>query len=91
MVENCCGGDTLMPAVFQRTLGSVPREDWNFSAWVPDALVINLVRSAAALARTCPAHGVDQGTNDNPVGRGIQVGGCGAAPALRADPRRAST
>jgi hypothetical protein len=74
MVANCCGGDTLMPAVFQRTLGSVPREDWNFSAWVPDALVINLVRSAAGLARACPA--------DGPVRR------CG--PGAQRVPRRAS-
>jgi hypothetical protein len=46
MARNCCGGETLMPDVFRRTLGSVPIADWNFSNWVPDALVINLVHAA---------------------------------------------
>ena len=28
--------------VFERTLGSVDASDWDFSSWVPDAVVINL-------------------------------------------------
>lgn len=54
MAENCCGGSTLMSDVWKRTLASVPSGDasdphgttpenqWDFSAWAPDAVVINL-------------------------------------------------
>ena len=42
MVRNCCGGDTYMPAVYQRTIASVEEIRWDFSSWVPDAVVINL-------------------------------------------------
>lgn len=54
MVENCCGGDTLASDVWLRTLASVPSEnasdphgttldnEWDFSSWRADAVVINL-------------------------------------------------
>lgn len=54
MAENCCGGSTLMSDVWKRTLATVPASDpsdphgtnpensWNFEAWKPDAVVINL-------------------------------------------------
>lgn len=47
MVRNCCGGNTTMPAIFQRTLATINdefpgRNGWNFSSWVPAALVVNL-------------------------------------------------
>ena len=44
MVRNCCGGSTYMPEIFTRILGSVVGvgNDWNFSDWIPDVVVINL-------------------------------------------------
>ena len=54
MVENCCGGTTLASDVWRRTLatvvspnatdphGTAPENIWDFSSWVPDAVVINL-------------------------------------------------
>jgi hypothetical protein len=53
MYENCCGGVTTMPDVFQRALGSDASSTWDLtkrtstptgqSAWVaPDAVVVNL-------------------------------------------------
>lgn len=54
MAENCCGGQTLMSDVWRRSLASVPAGDasdfhgttpeneWDFGAWKPDAVVINL-------------------------------------------------
>ena len=54
VVENCCGGKTLMSDVWRRTLASVPSSNasdphgtnagnvWNFSTWIPDVVVINL-------------------------------------------------
>jgi len=44
MVMNCCGGTTVMPTVYRRTLATVPGSegDWNWASWVPDAVVINL-------------------------------------------------
>lgn len=43
LVRNCCGGVTHMPEVFGRTLASVEGErPWNYTLWVPDAVVINL-------------------------------------------------
>ena len=54
MVENCCGGATLMSDIWKRTLASVPstnktdvhgtmlQNEWNFSSWSPDVVVINL-------------------------------------------------
>lgn len=55
LVRNCCGGDTHMPEVYQRTLASVSdgMQQWDFTKWVPDAVVINL------------------GTNDNLNDQGI--------------------
>ena len=61
MAMNCCGGNTLMSDVWNRTLASVGSDDpsdphgtalpWDFARWTPDAVVINL------------------GTNDNLEGR----------------------
>jgi hypothetical protein len=54
MVMNCCGGDTLASDVWKRTLATVPSDspadphgtrkdnEWDFSSWTPDAVVINL-------------------------------------------------
>lgn len=54
MVANCCGGYTRMSNIWLRTVGSLeslnqmlpwgtPEDNlWNFSRWVPDAVVINL-------------------------------------------------
>ena len=47
LVSNCCGktGPVKMPEVWRRTLATRPtggRNAWNFSDWVPDALVVNL-------------------------------------------------
>ena len=54
MVENCCGGNTTLPMVYNRTLGSDSGSVWNFaaqteptpagqSAWAaPQAVVVNL-------------------------------------------------
>lgn len=54
IVENCCGGSTLMPDIWERTLATIPSQNtsdphgtvksnhWNFTRWAPDAVVINL-------------------------------------------------
>lgn len=54
MVANCCGGSTLGSDVWTRTLatvgstntsdphGTTADNEWDFSAWIPDAVVINL-------------------------------------------------
>ena len=42
MVRNCCGGNTFMPEIYQRTLATVAGSRWDFSSWVPDAVIINL-------------------------------------------------
>jgi hypothetical protein len=54
MVKNCCGGETLASDIWYRTLGTigsantsdphgtVKYNQWNFSSWVPDVVVINL-------------------------------------------------
>jgi len=43
LVKNCCGEKGLvMPDYWNRTLATVNAGDWNFTSWVPDAVVINL-------------------------------------------------
>ena len=54
MYENCCGGNTVMPDIYKRTLatvvssnssdphGTVKDNLWDFTKWIPDAVVINL-------------------------------------------------
>ena len=42
MVRNCCGGTTLMPEIYSRTLASVPGSQWNMSSWQANAVVVNL-------------------------------------------------
>jgi hypothetical protein len=42
MYENCCDAGTKMPEYFLRALGGNEGSTWDFSAFVPDALVINL-------------------------------------------------
>jgi len=42
MVKNCCGGNTTMPPIFNRTLATVQTSSWDWSSWKADALVINL-------------------------------------------------
>lgn len=54
MVMNCCGGETLMSDVWKRTLatvpskngsdphGTIPENEWDFSLYIPDAVIINL-------------------------------------------------
>ena len=42
LVRNCCGGDTLMPEIYSRTLATVQGSVWNASSWLPDVVVINL-------------------------------------------------
>ena len=43
MVRHCCEGDMNIPELFASTLGSdITSPTWNFSSWVPDAVVINL-------------------------------------------------
>ena len=42
MVRNCCGGNTTMPAIFNRTLATDSTTVWPWGTWTADALVINL-------------------------------------------------
>jgi len=42
LVKNCCGGQTKMPEIWKRTLATDNTTNWDFSSWVPDALVVNL-------------------------------------------------
>eukprot|EP00041_Stephanoeca_diplocostata_P024934 m.642117 g.642117 ORF g.642117 m.642117 type:complete len:399 (-) comp22635_c0_seq5:105-1301(-) len=54
MVENCCGGQTLASDIWKRTLatvvspnasdfhGTAKENEWDFTSWTPDAVVINL-------------------------------------------------
>ena len=54
MYENCCGGETLMSDIYKRTLatvvssnpndphGTIAANEWDFTKWIPDAVVINL-------------------------------------------------
>lgn len=44
VVRNCCGGNRYMPEIYNRTLATVDRGDWQGRAdgWQPDAVVINL-------------------------------------------------
>jgi hypothetical protein len=42
VVRNCCGGVTLMPEIYTRTLLSVPGSTWDFTQWIPDVVVVNL-------------------------------------------------
>jgi hypothetical protein len=42
MVRNCCGGNTTMPSIFNRTLATDSSTTWDWDSWKADALVINL-------------------------------------------------
>lgn len=42
VVRNCCGGETLMPEIYSRTLASVPGSQWTFTDWQPEVVVVNL-------------------------------------------------
>lgn len=43
MVHHCCEGEIHIPDIFPSTLGSDGTSPaWNFSSWIPDAVVINL-------------------------------------------------
>lgn len=43
MYENCCDNGETMPSYYLQTRGgSAYATDWDFSRFVPDALVINL-------------------------------------------------
>merc|ERR1719469_973958 len=45
LIKNCCGGNTFMPEIWTRTLSTGVTggsNAWDFSSWVPDALVVNL-------------------------------------------------
>lgn len=44
LVEGCCGQPETMATVYRRTLATVDGSegDWDWSTWVPDAVVINL-------------------------------------------------
>jgi len=45
LIKNCCGGATYMPEIWTRTLATADTggsNNWDFSSWVPDALVVNL-------------------------------------------------
>ena len=42
VIRNCCGGETLMPEIYTRTLASVSGSRWDFSHWIPDVVVVNL-------------------------------------------------
>jgi len=45
LIRNCCGGATYMPEIWTRTLATGNTggsNSWDFSNWVPDALVVNL-------------------------------------------------
>ena len=45
---NCCDNGQLMPGYFLQTFGATTNTpDWDFSRWVPDALIINLGASRA--------------------------------------------
>ena len=51
--QNYAGNkDTLMPALWRRTITNVAKDDWDFSRFVPDAVVVNLGTNdfSAALA-----------------------------------------
>lgn len=51
MIHNCCGGDLTMPPIWKRTLATDPSSVWDFSRWIPDALVINLGTNDGGSAR----------------------------------------
>lgn len=42
MKSKYCGKPVTMPEVFRRTLASVNSSDWEYAAWIPDGVVINL-------------------------------------------------
>jgi lysophospholipase L1-like esterase len=57
MVHNCCGGNTTMPTIFNRTLASVNIDNsWDWNSWVPDALVVNLGTNDGGSATDPKAH-----------------------------------
>ena len=47
MYENCCDAGIKMPSLYLQTLGGRSYStDWDFSSFIPDMMIINLVRSA---------------------------------------------
>lgn len=55
LINNCCGGATYMPEIWTRTLATGDTggtNGWDFSSWVPDALVVNLGTNDAGAGTT---------------------------------------
>lgn len=63
MVRNCCGGNTTMPAIFNRTLATDSGSVWPWSSWTADALVINLGTNDGAAATDPKYHYVQTYTD----------------------------
>ena len=46
IIRNCCNGPPVSPNPFPiyypRTEATVDQDDWEWSDWVPDAIVVNL-------------------------------------------------
>jgi hypothetical protein len=42
MVQNCCDDDITMQELYLQTLALDRNDTWDFSKWVPQAVVINL-------------------------------------------------
>lgn len=50
MYENCCDSGIKMPSLYLQTLGGRSYStDWDFSTYIPDMMIINLVSSSAFL------------------------------------------
>lgn len=55
LIKNCCGGETYMPEIWTRTLATGDAgssNQWDFSSWVPDALVVNLGTNDGGAGKT---------------------------------------
>jgi len=52
LVKNCCGGEIFMPEIWTRTLATDSEAQWDFSSWVPNALVVNLGTNDGATGTT---------------------------------------
>ena len=42
IVENCCGGTTTLPMIWQRSLATLSNSSWDFASWAPDVVVLNV-------------------------------------------------
>jgi len=63
MVKNCCGGNTTMPSIFNRTLATDSATVWDWTQWKADALVINLGTNDGGAVHDPQYHYVDTYTD----------------------------